>query len=408
MLPEPESSVRVSASAASGEPAHRDMTSAAEIAARLAAARPRLLWLARLRGVAAGDAEDVVQETLLTAWRAAGGLRDPQRFDAWLDGVLRNFCRRYTAALGDDVGTLDALGSDGPVEEEDPLESLTQQDLATLIDAALGHLRASARAALELRYLAELPAGEVAARLGVTLNTLDARLSRARRQLRETLAGPLRERAVEFGLALGPADDAGWRNSRIWCRFCGQAQMRGILEDAPDGGGRMVLRCPVCYQKGGAEETNIGSIRAIQGLTSFRVAEKRLLRMAQEHLTLSLQREAPCVLCGGPARARIVAGHELAADSPLMALFPHHFFVITECPRCEGFTNGAAGIAATHSPDIARFIIENQRMLVEPEELTVYNSSPAIRFSLFNRASGERMVYFADPATLDLRGVHRG
>ena len=82
-------------------------------------------------------------------------------------------------------------------------------------------MRENARQALALRYLAELPSEEVAARLGLTLNALDLRLSRARKQLREILGGPLRERAVEFGLALAPADEQGWRDSRQWRHFCG-------------------------------------------------------------------------------------------------------------------------------------------------------------------------------------------
>src|SRR4026208_22154 len=34
-------------------------------------------------------AEDAVQETLVRCWRDLPGLRDPDRFDAWLNGILR-------------------------------------------------------------------------------------------------------------------------------------------------------------------------------------------------------------------------------------------------------------------------------------------------------------------------------
>lgn len=381
---------------------------AADIAARLGAARARLTRLARLRGVPADQAEDVVQETLLTAWRSLDRLRDAQRFDAWLDGILRNYCRRYAVALEEEAAApLSALEDfDAPAEEVDPLDELSQRELATLIDAALGHLRENARQALELRYLAELPSEEVAARLGLTLNALDLRLSRARRQLRETLSGPLRERAVEFGLALAPADEHGWRDSRLWCHFCGRARLLGILEDAPDGGGRMALRCPRCYRETGATETDIDSVAAIQGLSSFRSATKRLMRLGFERIPPTLRHEAPCYVCGTPLRARVVSGPQIAVMDALVDRYPQHFYIVSDCRVCGPHIHGAAVIAAGDAPDIMRFVHERQRLVVEPEELTAYDGAPAIRFSLCDLATGERIIYFADPQTLDLRGVH--
>src|SRR5215472_7409126 len=47
----------------------------------LSAARPRLLRLAQTRGVTLDAAEDVVQETLIEAWRHLDHLRSPERFD---------------------------------------------------------------------------------------------------------------------------------------------------------------------------------------------------------------------------------------------------------------------------------------------------------------------------------------
>src|SRR5947199_318428 len=49
-------------------------------------ARPRLLHLAHAQGVPPDAAEDVIQETLLEAWRHLDALRHPDRFDAWLNG----------------------------------------------------------------------------------------------------------------------------------------------------------------------------------------------------------------------------------------------------------------------------------------------------------------------------------
>ena len=62
------------------------------------AARPRLLRLAQLNRIGPDEAEDVVQETFLQAWRSLPKLREPQRLSAWLDGICRNICKRHLRA----------------------------------------------------------------------------------------------------------------------------------------------------------------------------------------------------------------------------------------------------------------------------------------------------------------------
>src|SRR6266700_2653105 len=58
------------------------------------AARPRLLRLAHMSGIGPDEAEDVVQETYLEAWRHLEKLQ-PERLSAWLDGICRNICKRH-------------------------------------------------------------------------------------------------------------------------------------------------------------------------------------------------------------------------------------------------------------------------------------------------------------------------
>ena len=72
-------------------------------------ARPRLLRLARLNGMATDVADDVVQETMMEAWRHLDNLRDPQRFDAWLGGICRNICRRQAKDLANTVARHEPL-----------------------------------------------------------------------------------------------------------------------------------------------------------------------------------------------------------------------------------------------------------------------------------------------------------
>jgi RNA polymerase sigma-70 factor (ECF subfamily) len=191
-----------------------------------AQARPRLLHLAHLNGVVSDYTEDVVQETLVEAWRHLETLREPARFHAWLDGICRNICRRQkrkddTLSLHEQrIGSLfdpDATGEMDAwldLSTSDPLEDLSQQDLATLLDRAMGHLPAHTRQMLEMCYLAEIPQREVAQCLELTIGALELRLHRARQQLRQILNGPLRPEAQYFGVVLDPEEAQNWQVMR--------------------------------------------------------------------------------------------------------------------------------------------------------------------------------------------------
>jgi len=194
----------------------------------IVAARPRLLRLARLRGAPPDAAEDVVQETLLEAWRCLDRLYDPTGVDRWLDEICRNICRRYARKQATEQRNL-AFSAPGEDEEQrasetvslenladseasDPIEALNRQDMALLLDQALGLLPGNAREVVELCYLRELPQREATDRLGLSLSALEARLHRARRQLRALFNGPLRPEAEALGLALDDASEQGWRD----------------------------------------------------------------------------------------------------------------------------------------------------------------------------------------------------
>src|SRR5262245_57323971 len=114
------------------------VTLSANLDALLEEARPRLLRLARLQGIAADLAEDVVQETCLEAWRHLERLREPERFAPWLDGICRNVCRRQARALSSHAhetqlgsGKDDTVALDAHLRDPlafDPSEELDRQD----------------------------------------------------------------------------------------------------------------------------------------------------------------------------------------------------------------------------------------------------------------------------------------
>jgi RNA polymerase sigma-70 factor (ECF subfamily) len=123
-----------------------------------------------------GDlARDAVQDALLRAWRDLPGLRDPDRFDAWLYRLTVNAC-------------LDAARRRRrrPIEVElDPIIGRTIGDVASvvadrdLLDAALRRLDPSWRAVVVLHFYLDLPLTDVAVALGIPLGTAKSRLHRS-------------------------------------------------------------------------------------------------------------------------------------------------------------------------------------------------------------------------------------
>jgi ATP-dependent Clp protease ATP-binding subunit ClpC len=189
-----------------------------DLAEVLAAARPRLLRLARMQGVAPDAIDDVVQETLVEAWRHLDTLRTPERFQAWLDGICRKVCLRWFAAqrkyllrraVLPDPFAESLNGLDSSVEEDlpdpqvlDPAEELSRQELPMLLGRAWDYLPRGAREIVQLYYLAGIPQRVIAAHLSLTVTALEVRLVRARRQLRYILSTQLRADAEALGLIL--------------------------------------------------------------------------------------------------------------------------------------------------------------------------------------------------------------
>ncbi len=136
------------------------------------------------------DAEDVVQEAYLRAYRSFDRFRGGADGRAWLLAVVRNTCftwlkqnRAHELATPFD----ESLHSPeaGPSEPE---RRLLQEASAALLREALGELPAEFREVLVLRELEGLSYKEIAAVADVPLGTVMSRLTRARARLQKCLA----------------------------------------------------------------------------------------------------------------------------------------------------------------------------------------------------------------------------
>lgn len=129
----------------------------------------------------AHDAEDIVQETLRSAWSSRGRFEDGRGQRAWLAAILRRRVvdrwrriSRFPTSAGD-------LTTDISVEAEDPLA----QDYTDEMQAALMQLSPELRESLLLVVVGELTHQQAADILSVPLGTVLSRVSRARKRLRQ-------------------------------------------------------------------------------------------------------------------------------------------------------------------------------------------------------------------------------
>lgn len=130
-------------------------------------------------------ADDVVQETLLKAWRRGPVDADGQIPKAWLIKVARNTAISLLRTRREDLHGPDTLpDSGGGIETPRTVEGRAQlEDLWE----ALRHLDEDARALIVLKEVDDLSYEEIAATLDLPLSTVKTRLFRARKQLKDAL-----------------------------------------------------------------------------------------------------------------------------------------------------------------------------------------------------------------------------
>ena len=155
------------------------------------------VFAAACRLVGPQDAEDVVMDTFLKAWKALPGFAERSALKTWLIRIARNraldLIRARQAAPLRSLDA-DAEREDGPPREwHDPTQLLPDEDvagreLAGLVDTALRRVAEPHRTTLVMRSVDELSYSEIAAATGVNIGTVMSRLFNAKRKLRAAMA----------------------------------------------------------------------------------------------------------------------------------------------------------------------------------------------------------------------------
>jgi RNA polymerase sigma factor (sigma-70 family) len=125
-------------------------------------------------------ARDAVQEALIRAWHDLPGLRDPDRFDAWLHRLIVNACFDLTRRRRRRVIEVALDPIDGP-SVGDVSGALADREV---VDAAMRRLDEHGRAIVVLHYFLGMPLTDVASTLGIPIGTVKSRLHRALGEMR--------------------------------------------------------------------------------------------------------------------------------------------------------------------------------------------------------------------------------
>jgi RNA polymerase sigma-70 factor (ECF subfamily) len=152
----------------------------------------------------AGEAEEIVQETMLKAYRSLHSFRGESKFSSWLTAIALNEARACLRKAGKSTMVfLDEEGDDGegacqPFQLRDwreiPLEMLERNNLAGLLQDAIQAVPEKYRTVFVLRDVEEMSIEETAHLLGLEPGNVKIRLHRARMMLQKTLA-PLVQQA---------------------------------------------------------------------------------------------------------------------------------------------------------------------------------------------------------------------
>ncbi len=182
--------------------------------------RPLFQTALRILGNAE-DAEDALQDGLLSAYRNLRRFEGRSQFSTWLTRIVINAAlmkRRSAKARPavslddtlyheDELPAAERFADDGP----NPEQLYAGTEIREMINENLDELSPLLRTAFLLREVHGYSTGEAAKKLGVTENTLKARLWRARHQLADRLGRRLRRMKDDMSTNMG-GDEA--------CSYC--------------------------------------------------------------------------------------------------------------------------------------------------------------------------------------------
>ncbi|MDE2889132.1 MAG: sigma-70 family RNA polymerase sigma factor [Gemmatimonadota bacterium] len=179
------------------------------------------------------DAEDLVQEVFLLAFRRLGQLHDGSRFSPWLSRIAENTAREWHRRRMVQIRFEELLSKEWSRPHAD--ESQAEREARMMVREAIRRLSGAHREVIEYHYFKGRSYGETAYQLGLEVNTVRSRLQKARQRIKKemsemTIAGNTYDLTAQDIQAL------------YWAtRFVSTDESRRILQGVClDTGGRVV------------------------------------------------------------------------------------------------------------------------------------------------------------------------
>jgi RNA polymerase sigma factor (sigma-70 family) len=347
-------------------------------------------------------AEDLVQETLLEAWRHRDKLTDTAGADRWLAAIARNVCRRWLRRQGLEAGrvvphdcALDDV--DAGAQQESAADRV---EIRALLGPALSSLPSTTRDVLIHRYVHDASHTEIANRLGLSAQATAMRASRGKAALRLELAPHLREPEH----AAPPAVEAvatGWARTPVWCTSCG----RSTLVMRHDPAGRAVsFRCERCCTDPGelSHHYRLDApvlSRVLGDLSRPAVAMVRAREWAWEYFQGGAQRgQVACTRCGRPVPLRSFVGAQ--GQHGRAGLY-------AACPACRHEVCTSTHGMAMASPAARRFLGDHPRARIVNTRPTRHCGVPASRVVVCDLSGQHRLDLILAASNLRLLEVRQ-
>lgn len=316
-------------------------------------------------------ADDLVQETLFTAWQRRDQVTDLAGLFAWLATIARNHYRHWVRSQRRRQQYVMAADEDAlarvAVTDIDLMAELDRAQFVTLLDRAMTHLPAATQTLLVQHYLDEIPQAELAAQMGINSGAVAGRLHRGKALLRRLLVTKFRDDALALGLL--PSASVGWLRTRIWCSACGQQKLWGQFVDGGDG--QLWLRCDC-----GANHGISGPADLLADVRGYRPA----LTRAKQWQHVFLQRglchgEVECPHCCRTAHVQLTtATPQLTPDSHA-AMAPT---LLARCTTCHWQLHMDIAAFAGSFPAHIHFGRQHPRVKTLPIHKIDFHGAPAL------------------------------
>ena len=137
------------------------------------------------------DALDITQDVFVEAFENLKHLRDPYKFGSWIQGITINLSKLWLRRHKKEV-PLEEIDHENSkyfdyIGNSDPYLEYEQKQLKEKVEKALNNLSENNRLVIKLYYMDDMSYKEIASFLGIPMTTVEGRIFRAKRQLRDEM-----------------------------------------------------------------------------------------------------------------------------------------------------------------------------------------------------------------------------